>query len=105
MDRSLTLRRIVEDYAIPTINGDTPYVIADEQQHHYLLVFIGWEGVQQEYHVVLHLQLRGDTVWVHRDRTSEDVTQDLIATGIPTNQIVLGYRPTETRSLAGFAAG
>ncbi|WP_448572638.1 element excision factor XisI family protein [Trichothermofontia sp.] len=42
-------------------------------------------------------------VWVQRDGTEDGVTDDLVAAGIPTSDIVLGFYEPSVRPYTGYA--
>ena len=42
-------------------------------------------------------------LWIQHDGTEEGVALDLVAAGIPKEQIVLGFRPLSERKYTEFA--
>jgi len=51
---------------------------------------------------VIHLDIRGDKVWVQYDGTTRPVVEELEAAGIPREDIVLAFHPEELRPLTGY---
>jgi XisI protein len=43
-------------------------------------------------------------VWIEYNGTDARLGEELVAAGIPRNDIVLAFQPVELRSLAGFGA-
>ena len=56
------------------------------------------------HHVAVHVEVRGDRVWLQCDNTDLVVAEDLVAAGIPKSSIVLGFRAPELRPHTGYAA-
>jgi len=51
-----------------------------------------------------HRQILSDgKVWVQRDETEDGVTRELVAAGIPSSEIVLGFHPADVRPYTGYA--
>lgn len=76
--------------------------IFDVQRDRFLILSQGWRGQERVYWVVMHLELRDGKVWIQRNQTEVEIEAELMALGIPQEEIVLGMIPPEYRSLAGF---
>jgi hypothetical protein len=50
-----------------------------------------------------HIDIIGDKIWVQADNTEEGLAYQLAESGIPREQIVLGYRMAEIRPHTGYA--
>lgn len=74
---------------------------SDPARRLYLAVSI----TRRVHHVAVHVELRGDKVWLQCDNTDLVVAEDLVAAGIPNNAIVLGFRPVEVRKYTDYAVG
>jgi hypothetical protein len=79
--------------------------ITDREHDHYELMHVGWDGVRRVHGAVIHIDIQGGKVWIQYDGTSRPVAEELIAGGIPREDIVLGFHPAEVRQLTGFAVG
>src|SRR5262245_42314799 len=77
--------------------------VFDEYNGHYLLVDFGWDRTGRVYSVILHLLLKNGKVWIVRDGTEEGIAVDLIAAGIPKDEIVLAFYRPERRAITEFA--
>jgi hypothetical protein len=40
---------------------------------------------------LLHVEIRGDKVWIQRSGTEDGIADELVAAGIPKSRIVLGF--------------
>ena len=78
--------------------------ICDTQTDNYLLVDVGWGPTGRAHWVIVHLRLSDGKVWIERDGIEYGIAQDLLAAGIPKEDIVLAFYRPERRALTGFAA-
>jgi hypothetical protein len=74
--------------------------IFDTQRDRYLILSQGWHGQERVYWVVMHLDIRDGKVWIQRNQTEVEIEAELIALGIPQQDIVQGLIPPEYRALA-----
>ncbi len=56
------------------------------------------------YYPVIHIDVRDDKFWIQHDSIEGGMALDLIAAGIPKEQIVLAFYPLEARLHSEFAA-
>jgi hypothetical protein len=102
-----TIKQILTEYAnfgIPP--GDVENeLIFDDEQGHYELKWMGWIGRRRIHGSIIHIDLRGDKVWIQHDGTRDGVAQDLMDAGIPADRIVLGFRSPNERKHTQFALG
>ena len=52
---------------------------------------------------IIHVDLRGDKVWIQHDGTERGIPEDLLEAGIPREQIALGFHSPEVRRYTDFA--
>src|ERR1700681_4345114 len=98
------VQRLIAEYAgYKPVNGeiDTEAVI-DRDGDHYEVMNVGWDGVRRVHGSVIHIDIIGGKVWVQYDGTSRPVAEELVAAGIPREDIVLAFHPAELRQLTGY---
>jgi len=96
------LRQFVDiRYANGDIENETVF---DEEAGRYLVMSQGWMGDKRVHGCLIHVELRGDKVWVQRDGTEEGIANEFVAAGIPKARIVLGFWDPDARKLGEFAA-
>jgi hypothetical protein len=61
-------------------------------------------GPRRTHGCLLHVELRGDKIWIQRDGTEDGIADELVAAGIPRDRIVLGFHDPEARRRGDFAA-
>lgn len=97
---SPTLRNLIKQtilahhgpYQPPTIRSEVAF---DEDEGHYLLMAIGWQGTQYVHSVILHLQEQGGLVWVNKNHTDSNILEELTEIGIPRAQIRIAQNSPE----------
>ena len=101
------VRRLVEEYAgyRPSHGQIDTEAIIDPERDHYEVMHVGWDGVRRVHGSVVHLDIIDGKVWVQYDGTSRPVADELLAAGIPREDIVLGFHPAELRGHTQFATG
>lgn len=79
--------------------------IFDRGADRYLILNMGWHGQERVYSVLIHLEIRDGKVWIQRNQTESEIEAELVALGIPQEDIVRGLIPPEYRALAGLESG
>ncbi|MCU0490939.1 MAG: XisI protein [Chloroflexaceae bacterium] len=109
MDRLNHYRQLIEQtlrsYAqIPYAYGDIESkVVIDHENDQYLLVNVGWDNMRRVHGCLVHIDLIDGKVWIQRDGTETGIARELVAAGIPKEQIVLAFHPAERRQYTGYA--
>ncbi|WP_336389815.1 element excision factor XisI family protein [Scytonema hofmannii] len=52
---------------------------------------------------LIHIDIIDHQVWIQRDGTEDGIANDLIAAGVPTKDIVIGFHPPELRPYTKYA--
>lgn len=101
------VRRVIEDYARvkPSHGQIESEAVIDVDKDHYEVMHVGWDGVRRIHGSVIHLDIIGGKIWIQYDGTSRPVADELIAAGVPREDIVLGFHPADVRGLTEFAVG
>jgi hypothetical protein len=102
------VRRVIEEYAHwGSSRGEVvSEVVVDPQRDHYEVMHVGWESPRRRVHgTMLHIDIINGKVWIQYDGTDRPVAETLVASGIPREDIVLGFQPADLRQHTEFAAG
>ena len=109
MDKSARYRNILRQLLIhhakhlPHQGQIRTIPICDAENDNYLLMDIGWDKTGRIHAVAFHLQIQDEKIWVEWDGTENGITNELLAAGVPKEDIVLGFYRPERRTLTGFA--
>lgn len=94
-------------YAYGDIHNQT---IFDESDEHYLVMSLGWQPapamrntLKRVHGALIHVDIIDGKIWIQRDGTEQGIASELVAAGIPQNQIVLGFYTPDVRPYTEFA--
>jgi hypothetical protein len=99
------LRKLVTEYASwgasqTEIRNEA---VIDPSNDHYEVVSVGWQNGRRVHGSVVHLDIIDGKVWIQHDGTNRPVADELLAAGIPREDIVLGFQPPDLRKYTDFA--
>jgi len=98
------ITRVLSDLAEASAHDDVEVAsLFDTTHDNYLLIDVGWRGVQRIHHIMAHLRIRNGKIWVEADNTDAEIVQRLLDAGIAKTEIVLAFYSPQKRSLTEFA--
>ncbi len=99
------VRRLIEEYASykPSHGQIETEAIVDPQKDHYEVMHVGWDGRRRVHGSVVHIDIIGGKVWIQYDGTTRPIAEELLAAGIPREDIVLAFHPEDVRPYTHFA--
>jgi hypothetical protein len=99
------ITKIIGQYAaIPSAIGEIDTeVIIDEAKGHYELMRSGWVNGRRVHGALIHVDIRGDKIWIQHDGTEDGVANELVAAGVSKDRIVLAFKSPDLRKLTDFA--
>jgi hypothetical protein len=53
---------------------------------------------------VLHFDIKSGKIWIQHDGTEDSIADELVALGVPKNDIVLAYHAPYNRQFTEFAS-
>ena len=102
--REVIQEKLKEYTEIPYAYGDLQgRLIISEDRNNFLLITLGWEDDVQVHGCLVHIEVIGDKIWIHRDGLEDGIANELVKAGIPKTQIVLGFHPPNIRPHTEFA--
>ncbi|MDJ1172206.1 XisI protein [Roseofilum sp. BLCC_M154] len=75
----------------------------DIERDRYIMFHVGWCGERRVFGCVIHTEIREGKIWIQRDGTEVGIANELIESGVPKSDIVLGYRSPYMRKFTGLA--
>jgi hypothetical protein len=78
-------------------------LIFDTERDHYQLVHAGWHKNRRKYGCLIHIDIKDEKIWIQQDGTEVGVANELVALGVPKEDIVLAYQPLYKRPYTEFA--
>ncbi|NEO82991.1 MAG: XisI protein [Spirulina sp. SIO3F2] len=99
------IREILHDQAHPYGHSDDvdTLVICDTEHDHYQLSYIGWEGQQRIFNLILHFDIKDGKIWIQHNGTETAIAQVLVEKGVEQSDIVIGFHSPFKRQFNGYA--
>ncbi len=100
-----TIQRILEfHHSIPYSHGEIESkLIIDRDRNNFVLMNAGWDGKRRVHGCVVHVEIIGDKIWIHRDGIEDGITCELLEAGVTKDKIVLAFHAPEARQYTGYA--
>jgi hypothetical protein len=101
------VQKLIEEYASyrPAYGDIEVETIFDTQHDHYQLVNVGWDDEQRIHGCSLHIDIKEGKIWIQHNGTENHIAQELVALGVPKQDIVLGFQSPYKRQMTEFASG
>ena len=98
---------ILTEYStyIPSYGEIERETVFDQNQNHFQLLSVGWNGYERIHGTVLHVDIRNNKIWIQYDGTEEGIANRLVELGVPPQDIVLAFHPPYKRQYTKFAVG
>lgn len=86
------------------VYGDIETTVSFDDEHgNYTLLQSGWDGNDYLHGAVVHVQIKGNTIWIQYDGTEDGIATELLEAGVPNEHIVLDFRHPSERQYTQFA--
>lgn len=85
-------------------NGSEVQLLFDTERHHYQVLNIGWKEQKRIFGVIIHVDIKDNKIWIQRDGTEVGIANELVAHGVPKEDIVLGFYAPYKRQFTDFCA-
>ena len=79
--------------------------VFDSEQDHYQLLYVGWRGNKRQFGCILHLDIKDGKIWIQHDGTEVGIANQLVALGVPKQDIVLAFHEPAVRQFTEFGTG
>jgi hypothetical protein len=77
----------------------------DIERDRYLMFHVGWRGEKRVYGCVIHIEIKEGKIWIQRDGIEVGIANELLESGVPKSDIVLGYRSPYMRKFTELTMG
>ncbi|MDZ7990694.1 MAG: XisI protein [Nostoc sp. EfeVER01] len=77
--------------------------IFDTERDHYQIVHVGWEGQDWVHSCIIHIDIKNGKIWLQWNGTEDDIAANLVAAGVPKEDIVLGFQSPFMRQFTEYA--
>jgi hypothetical protein len=102
--REIICRVLTDLASLPCHHRDMKSsAVFDREHDRYMVITDGWDGLRRVHHIVAHIDIIDDKIWVQADNTDIGIVRELEEAGVPKHDIVLGFRHPEVRPLTDYA--
>lgn len=108
MDKLATYRELVQSLLTRYANEDVVnsevevQLIFDEKRDHYQWMNIGWEDLKRVYRCIIHFDIKDGKIWLQQNLTDQNPAEELVALGVPREDIILGLQPAYKRQYTDY---
>lgn len=108
MDKLAQYRQYVQTlitrYAEDDVSDDEVEVqlICDTERDHYQWMNVGWEHLNRIYRSIIHIDIKDGKIWLQQNLTEQNPAEELVAMGVPREDIVLGLHPPYKRQYTDY---
>lgn len=79
-------------------------LIFDTERDHYQWMNVGWQEFDRIDLCIVHLDIKDGKIWLQQNLTDQNPGEDLVAMGVPRENIVLGLQPPYKRPYTDYGA-
>ncbi len=99
------IKQILTEHAQISTDNDTvkPQLIFDNENDHYQLAYVGWQGEKRVFGPVMHFDIVNGKIWIQYNGTEELVADRLVELGVPSSEIVIGFYSPFKRQFTAYA--
>jgi len=112
MDKLNWYRQLIRESLLERAKSRSPNdpvkseTVFDRESDRYQLVSVGWKDSNTRiYGCVLHVDIIDGKIWVQHDGTEDAIAEQLVAKGVPKQDIVLAYHAPYLRQYTEYAVG
>ena len=99
------IQKLLSQYAQDDISDDEVDVqlIFDTERDHYQWMNVGWQHFTRIYRCIVHFDIKDGKIWLQQNLTDQNPAEDLVAMGVPREDIVLGLQPPYKRQYTEYS--
>jgi hypothetical protein len=79
--------------------------IFDTERDHYQVMNIGWDQERFIHSCSIHVDIKNGKIWIQWNSTELEIAEELVAAGVPKDDIVIGFQPPFMRQFTEYAVG
>ncbi|BAY62280.1 fdxN element excision controlling factor protein [Calothrix brevissima NIES-22] len=84
-------------------DGVKAQLIFDNENDHYQLAYVGWNGDKRVFGPVMHFDIVNEKIWIQYNGTEDIIPERLLECGVPASDIVIGFYSPFKRQFTAYA--
>ncbi|MDZ7956984.1 MAG: XisI protein [Aulosira sp. DedQUE10] len=99
------IKQILTEHAQISSDKDVvkPQLIFDNENNHYQLAYVGWDGEKRVFGPVMHFDILNGKIWIQYNGTEDLIAERLVEFGVPASDIVIGFYSPFKRQFTAYA--
>ena len=85
-------------------DGVDVQLIFDTERDHYQWMNVGWQQLHRVYRCIVHFDIQDGKIWLQQNLTDQNPAEDLVALGVPREDIILGLQPPYKRPYTTYGS-
>ncbi len=77
-------------------------LIFDVERDHYQWMNVGWQEFSRIYRCIMHFDIKNGKIWLQQNLTDQNPAEELVAMGVPREDIVLGLQAPYKRQYTEY---
>ena len=100
-----SIQKLLRQYAQGDSSSEEVNVqlIFDTERDHYQWMNIGWQQFNRIYRCIVHFDIADGKIWLQQNLTDQNPADELVAMGIPKEDIILGLQPPYKRQSTEYS--
>ena len=95
------IKKLLSEYETLNTHDTRIRLCFDDERKIYLVMRVGWFQQYKRIHrCLVHIEIVDETVVIETNNTEDSIDKDLIALGVPEENISLGFVPADFRAYA-----
>lgn len=111
MDKLDRYRTIIQEFLTKYSKNKPAYgdievqTIFDTVRDHYQIVYIGWKKDTFIHTCPIHIDIKGEKIWLQWNGTEIDIAAEFVDLGVPKEDIVWGFYSPFMRQFTDYSVG
>ncbi|NEQ38562.1 MAG: XisI protein [Okeania sp. SIO3I5] len=111
MEKLEKYRQLVQEFLLEYSKNKPAYgeievqPIFDTVRDHYQIVYLGWENDHLIHSCPIHIDIKGEKIWLQWNGTEIDIAEELVTNGVAKKDIVLGFHTPFMRKFTEYSVG
>jgi hypothetical protein len=99
------IRNILHRYEthVPCYGEIEIQLIEDTEHDHYQVYTVGWHNNRRIHGCTLHIDIKDGKIWIQHNGTEDRIAEELVDSGVPKEDIVLGFHAPYRRQFTDYA--
>lgn len=91
------IKKLLSKYEDLQTDYSSVETLFDDKQMRYMVLRVGWDNQRRIHLCLIHIDIQDEMVVIQANNTEDELDDELIALGVPSERICLGILPPSVR--------